>query len=199
MRQNFRVRDVVVAITWVALAHVLPWPVAAQTADVATPPRSVALELAEAQVQSAFHDVNHMTPDALAALLSNAPDHVVLLDVRTAEEYAISHLPDAVQVAPDQRSANEVARLAGGLNGKIVVAYCSIGLRSSRVLLRIGQAMKEQGATNLYNLKGGIFRWRNERRPLVAQGGRTQAIHPYNVLWRQFLIEPANSVIAAAD
>ena len=93
----------------------------------------------------------------------------------------------AVAVAPEARSAGQIARTAGGLEGRIVVAYCSIGLRSSRLLVRVGQALREQGATGVYNLGGGVFRWRNERRPLVGPGGPTRAIHPHSVLWRQFL------------
>ena len=162
----------------------------------ATGKRSAALEVVEAQARSAFEDVEHTSTRSLEALLRVAPDRVVLLDVRGADEFAVSRLAGAVQVAPDTRSAAEIVKLTGDLNGKSVVAYCSICRRSSRLLVRIGQALRESGASELYNLAGGRFRWRNEQLPLVGPDGPTCAIHPNNVLWRQFLIDDPGSTLA---
>jgi rhodanese-related sulfurtransferase len=138
-----------------------------------------------------FGDVSHLTTADLERLMATAPERLVLLDVRAAEEFALSRITGAVHVDPAARSAAEVARRVGGLEGKVVIAYCAIGLRSARLLVRIGQALKEQGASELYNLEGGVFRWRNEQRRLVDEaGGDTRRIHPYSTLWRQFLVDP---------
>jgi rhodanese-related sulfurtransferase len=173
----------------IASAVIFPQAVNAQEAPVGNI-RSAALEVVETQVRKAFVDVTHLTPEVLARMLDEKSDRIVLLDVRTADEYAVSHLRGAIHVPPDSRSAAEIAVRAGGLDGKIVVAYCSIGLRSARLLVRIGQGLKERGATELHNLQGGAFRWRNERRDLVKGNAPTRDIHQYNVLWRQFLVEP---------
>jgi rhodanese-related sulfurtransferase len=151
--------------------------------------RSVALAAVEGQVEGAFADVAHIRPPGLGVLLDALGDRVVLVDVRTQEEFARSHLPGAVRVSPEARGTAELVAAVGSLEGKVVVFYCSIGLRSSRLMVRIGQALREKGAAQLYNLSGGIFRWRNEHRPLVAEGSPTNAIHAYNPLWRQFLID----------
>lgn len=151
--------------------------------------RSAALDLVERQIRELFDDVAHMSIEAFDDLLRKEPDRLVLLDVRGAEEHAVSRLTGAVHVSPDERSAAAVVARTGDLSGKIVIAYCSIGLRSSRLIVRIGQALKEKGASELHNLAGGVFRWRNDGRPMVGPEGPTNAIHPYSVLWRQFLIE----------
>ena len=152
--------------------------------------RSAALETVEAHVRKTFTSVRHMSPEALAALLAASSDRIVLLDVRTAEEFAVSRLQGAIHVAPDAGNAAEIAAQAGGLKDKIVIAYCSVGVRSSRLLARLGQRLQDQGAAELHNLSGGAFRWRNEQRSLVAAGGQTRNIHPYNVVWRQLLVDP---------
>ena len=151
--------------------------------------RSWALTIVESRLRTTFDDVSHLSTIDLARLLDKDPDRVVLLDVRGADEYAVSRIPGAIRIDPESRSAGEVAQLAGDLTDKIVIAYCAIGLRSSQLIVRIGQALKEKGPRELHNLEGGAFRWRNERRGLVGPDGQTRAIHPYSLLWRQFLLD----------
>lgn len=151
--------------------------------------RSAALDLVEGQIRQLFDDVEHMSIERFDELLRTSADRVVVLDVREPEEHAVSRLAGAIHISPDEKSAAEVVRRAGDLDGKIVVAYCSIGLRSSRLIVRIGQALKERGAAELHNLAGGVFRWRNDGRTLKGPKGATWAIHPYSLLWRQFLLD----------
>lgn len=149
---------------------------------------SFALTLVEQQMRKVFHDVSHLEPQAFMGLQAQWPESVLLIDARTPAEFAVSHIPGAVQVDPDARSTDAIIARAGAVSGRTLIVYCSIGLRSSRLLVRIGQALKDKGAVELHNLSGGIFRWRNEQRPLTNAGGPTRAIDAYNVLWRQFLV-----------
>ena len=151
--------------------------------------KSVALSVVERQVRHAFPEIGHMSPAELAALLQRAPEQVVLLDVRTRDEVSASRLPGAIAAAPETQTTYEIAHLAGTLEGKIVVAYCAIGMRSARLLARIGPSLREKGVRELHNLEGGLFRWRNEGRSLVDGRGSTRAIQAYNVLWRRFLLD----------
>ncbi|NEQ28665.1 MAG: rhodanese-like domain-containing protein, partial [Microcoleus sp. SIO2G3] len=64
-----------------------------------------------------------------------------------------------------------------------IVAYCSVGWRSSRVVDRLQQA----SYTNAFNLEGSIFQWANEGRPVFQNGERVQQVHPYSRLWGQLL------------
>ena len=77
---------------------------------------------------------------------------IILLDVRTKEEYIEKHLPKSILI-PLNTLASEASRKLPQKNAEIFV-YCRSGNRSKtavRILLK-------QGYTNVYNL-GGIVRW----------------------------------------
>ncbi len=147
-----------------------------------------ALEEVSGVVDASFQDVSHLPPEEVARRLMT-DNRVVLLDVRSAEEFAISHIPGAIRVDPLAKNTIGIIAVVGSLEGKVVVAYCSIGLRSSRLLVRIGQALKDKGATGLHNMRGGVFQWRNEKRPLIVNSVPTLRIHPYSMGWRQYLAD----------
>ena len=157
-------------------------------------------------VRTEFKDVRHISTDSLAERLrADAVVRPVLLDARTAEEYAVSHLEGAIRIDPDNP---EISALHLPTDAPIV-AYCSVGYRSSSV----ARALQEQGYTNVVNLEGSLFKWANEGRPLVTnsatgQSGEavgigetppsaeaatvttevtTEIVHPYNTLWGKLL------------
>ena len=40
----------------------------------------------------------------------------------------------------------------------------------------------------VHNLEGSLFKWANEKRPMVdKQGNHTVFCHPYNLIWGKFL------------
>lgn len=95
----------------------------------------------------------------------------ILLDTRTAEEFAVSHLKSAQQ---------EVSCLPKDAS---IVVYCSIGYRSARY----AEALRQQGFTDVQNLAGSIFQWANEGRPLYRGEQRTHKVHAYNAQWGKLL------------
>ncbi len=107
----------------------------------------------------------------------------ILLDVRTAEEFAVSHLKSASRVSP---GATNIAALQLPRNKPIVV-YCSLGFRSAALAKRLQAA----GYTNIRNLSGGIFHWAHQHRPLYRTTSedkqRAQHVHPYDSTWGRFL------------
>jgi rhodanese-related sulfurtransferase len=125
-------------------------------------------------VRARFADVTHLTPSQLAAWLAD-PQRTppLLLDVRTAEEYAVSHLPGAQRVDPECTAEEVIATLS---SDRAWVMYCSVGYRSSHLAQRVLHA----GITNdVSNLDGGIFSWVREGREL--QSGRPGIqVHPYS-------------------
>jgi len=89
-----------------------------------------------------------ITPEQGAALIAERSD-VVVVDVRTPEEYATGHLENAVNV--DVSASTFDAELAGlDPNGTYVV-YCRSGNRSAQAVAR----MQAAGFTDVYDL-GGI-------------------------------------------
>jgi rhodanese-related sulfurtransferase len=103
----------------------------------------------------------------------------VLLDVRKAEEYEVSSLPEAVHVHPSASAEEVQAMLAEKkLGGRPLVAYCSLGYRSSYLAQRIRGAGIE-----CFNLEGSIFKWANEGRPVVRQAQVVHDVHLYNLIF----------------
>lgn len=128
-------------------------------------------------VQRAFPAVPTLTTQDLTDWLSQgkAPSPI-LLDVRRDDEFAVSHLPEA------HRAANLEEALALGLDrDRPIVAYCSVGYRSARLVAQL----QGVGYSEIYNLAGSIFRWANEGRSLVGQG--QPQVHPYSPLWGKLL------------
>jgi rhodanese-related sulfurtransferase len=132
-------------------------------------------------IASSYPDVPAITTDSLAERLAgSAAPRPVLLDARSPDEYAVSHLPGAVRVDP---SAERVAGLDTLATDTPIVVYCSVGYRSAGVTARL----RDRGFKNAANLKGSIFRWANEGRTVVRDGTPVRAVHPYDATWGTLL------------
>jgi rhodanese-related sulfurtransferase len=77
---------------------------------------------------------------------------MVLLDVRTDEEYKKGHIPGAVHV-PLADVGDKVKKLK---KDKDLVVYCQSGNRSIWAIKRL----MGMGYKNLFNLKGGYSAWK---------------------------------------
>jgi len=104
----------------------------------------------------------------------------IILDVRTAEEFAVSHLAVAVR-AGDLQEAKMV--LQGRALDAPIVVYCSVGYRSSAMAVQLTTA----GYTNVQNLDGSIFQWANEGRSVFSGKTMVATVHPYNSTWGDLL------------
>lgn len=114
------------------------------------------------------------------AITSNS---VLLLDAREPNEYRVSHLKNALHVGYNKFNIQQIIQQTPNKNQEIVV-YCSIGVRSET----IGNALKKAGYTNVKNLYGGIFEWKNKNYAVVnLQGRETDSIHAYSKEWGKWL------------
>ena len=110
-----------------------------------------------------------------------------ILDARTLPEFTVSHLPGARHVLVGMDLA-EMGLLTTPENRDAelkhpIVCYCAVGYESSELIERL----KRLGFTRVQMLEGGIFRWANEKRPLVdASDAVASAVHsgqsPYSGL-----------------
>ncbi|HNP18119.1 MAG TPA: rhodanese-like domain-containing protein [Fulvivirga sp.] len=118
--------------------------------------------------------------DSLSTMLSSNRQPV-LIDARSIEEYEVSHIKGAKFVDYDSFSPDMV----NGIDkDEEVVVYCSIGYRSEK----IGEKLKEMGYTNVLNLYGGIFDWKNNGHEVVdGQNVVTDSVHTYNKNWSKWL------------
>jgi rhodanese-related sulfurtransferase len=101
-------------------------------------------------------------PKALSERIAWADPALLVLDVRTPEEYAAGHVPGAVNI-PKGELAARVAELERARDSDIVV-YCRTGVRAAEALEVLGEA----GFKRLFHLKGDYTRWSEEKRPVVA-------------------------------
>ena len=79
-------------------------------------------------------------------------DRVIILDVRTAEEYQAGHIPDAILV-PNETIADQAPEQLADLNAEILI-YCRSGNRSAQA----ANKLIALGYTNVYDF-GGIIDW----------------------------------------
>lgn len=165
-------------LTSVAMAGALE-PVWADDASAITQ----ALDALTADIQEE-HPVENLSVQDLTI-----DQAVVLFDVREMDEFRVSHLSGALQLDPDLSAEDFFAQYANVIKDKTVVFYCSVGLRSSRMLERVEEDLPDAGVTEAFNLKGGIFEWHNNELPLVKQTEVTRQVHPYNRYFSRYLID----------
>ena len=88
---------------------------------------------------------------ALKRLLADRLSRVLLLDVRTQEEFAEGRIPGAVLMPYDEIAA----RFAEPDRARPIVVYCRSGRRSAVA----AQTLRSMGYTNVADF-GGISNWR---------------------------------------
>ncbi len=87
-------------------------------------------------------------------------NNAVLLDVRAANEFAVGHLPNAVNI-PLAELGTRGAELAK-LTARPVIAYCDRGQRSRAA----GSALAKLGFADIYQLTGGLKAWKDAGLPV---------------------------------
>jgi len=78
---------------------------------------------------------------------------VVLLDVRTFDEFSQSHIPEALNI--DVQGDYFTADVSALDKSKSYAVYCRSGKRS----VLASEVLDQIGVTNVYNLTGGIIEW----------------------------------------
>lgn len=114
--------------------------------------------------------------------LSMPKTKVILLDTREKEEFNISHLKNAIHIGYNNFDIKNIELQIPDKNSKIVV-YCSLGIRSET----IGEYLKASGYTNVKNLYGGIFQWKNKNYKVYKNNIETDTIHTFSKSWSKWL------------
>jgi len=113
--------------------------------------------------QESTEQISATIPTAEFSDKLNSPNGVVLLDVRTPEEFAQGHLKNAVNI--DFNSEGFTSDLSKLDKSKTTMIYCLSGGRSGKAL----NQMKSDGFKEVYNMQGGILKWKSEQRELVLE------------------------------
>lgn len=110
-----------------------------------------------------------------------AKSDIVLLDTRSPVEFQVSHIAGSQLIDYDNFKKSDVKNI--DKNAEVIV-YCSVGYRSER----IGEKLQKMGFTNVKNLYGGIFDWKNQELEIVNKKEQpTDSVHTYNKAWSKWL------------
>lgn len=106
--------------------------------------------------KASFQAIEVIAPKAMYDVLLKDPG-AQLLDVRTKDEFAVSHLKDAQNICvTDTDFKQKVAHLD---KDKPVYVYCKKGGRSAQA----SKILKELGFTKIFDLQGGITNWEQQQ------------------------------------
>lgn len=108
-------------------------------------------------------DFATISPQDAAAVVAEPPADLVVLDVRTPQEYAEGHLDGAVLVDfYDPDFADRLSELDPEVP---YLVYCRSGNRSGQTLTM----MQELGFTSATDVDGGIVAWQSAGLPVVVE------------------------------
>lgn len=104
-------------------------------------------------------EVVPVTQDSWVSQMSVRKD-VILVDVRSEEEFGAGHIPGAVNIPYAQMNQRYAELLS--YKEKTIVLYCHSGRRAGLVATLLG----EKGFPKLYHLEGDMQGWEAAGRPV---------------------------------
>jgi sodium/bile acid cotransporter 7 len=125
-------------------------------------------------------DVPHVTArEAMARVANGARGGraCVLVDVRDAEERAVSVIEGAMDAEAYERARE-------GLGAHDAICYCTIGYRSGKYAEKMAKRAND-GDAKYFNMYGSILAWTHEGGTLVepSTGLETKRVHTYGKQW----------------
>jgi rhodanese-related sulfurtransferase len=134
-------------------------------------------------IESTLEKFNRNSVNYISVEELKASDNYILLDTRKKEEYNISKIENATWVGHKKFKIDSVLEKYPEKDIPIVV-YCSIGVRSEN----IGEKLIQAGYSNVKNLYGGIFEWKNSGNPVFDnQNNKTEKVHAFSKHWGKLL------------
>lgn len=140
-------------------------------------------ESIDARIRREFPGVESISTDEFASRLERDGE-LLVVDVRDVAEFEVSRIPGAIHVAMGPGFERRLRAAAPDPPGqRDIVLYCSVGYRSAQA----AEVLGAQGWERVFNLRGSIFQWANEGRPLVDEVGPVRHVHPYDDDWGELL------------
>jgi rhodanese-related sulfurtransferase len=133
----------------------------------------------KAQIRDEFPGVEHISIVEFDQRLQDSETPILIVDVRKPEEFAVSHLPQAVNL----EDADAILALAQQQEIEEIVLYCSVGYRSAKM----AQTLEQEGWNGVVNLEGSIFEWANSGRSVFLGDQEVSQVHPFDPFWGQLL------------
>jgi len=132
--------------------------------------KHAAIDRMVAEYRKDYEGVPELSVSELVSRMKT--DEVVLVDVRTQPEQAVSMIPGAIPYTEFEARKEECS-------DKTIVAYCTIGSRSGNY----AATLRREGL-DAYNLEGSILAWAHAGRSLIdSEGAETRQVHVYGPKW----------------
>jgi len=109
--------------------------------------------------ENSIAQIKAVDADSVKTLMKNK--NIVILDVRTPEEFTEGHLKGSVNI--DYRDENFEKGIDTLKKYVTYVVYCRSGRRSEEA----GKLMSEKGFKKIYHYHGGILDWEEKKNELV--------------------------------
>jgi len=113
---------------------------------------------------------HEISPSEVVKKVQSGND-IILLDVRTPEEYEEIHLENALLLPVqelNQTTLNEIG-LGEDMKDREIIIYCRSGARSQTAY----NIMESLGYTNIKSVAGGMIHWEEDKYPLTETGPYT--------------------------
>lgn len=108
---------------------------------------------------------NDVSPEKAYGMMQEGDPYV--LDVRTVGEYRDGHIPETDEVIPVEDPNELETEYRRVPEDRDVIVYCRTGRRSAIA----AEFLAEKGYDRVYNVEGGITRWRSENLPVTGGTG----------------------------
>ena len=110
--------------------------------------------LAGCSKETAENSYKQISMDEAVTMMAEETDYIIL-DVRTPEEFAEKHIPNAINVPNETIGKDEIPELPN--KEQLILVYCRSGNRSKQA----SEKLVKLGYTNIYEF-GGINDWTGE-------------------------------------
>ena len=105
-------------------------------------------------VNSTNNTYRQISMDEAVAMMERESGYIIL-DVRTPEEFAEKHIPNAINVPNENIGTDEISQLPN--KDQLIMVYCRSGRRSKEA----AEKLVKLGYTNIVEF-GGILDWKGE-------------------------------------
>ena len=157
---------------WIAaLACVMPVAAAQAQSPDTEAGRLARISRMVEQIKADYPDVPTISAPSLREALPSVD--FLLVDVRSEAERSVSTLPGAITAEEFEATMDEYGR-----SGRTLVAFCTIGARSSAYV----QRMRQRGI-DMINLEGSVLAWTHAGGMLTAGNLPTKRLHVFGRRW----------------
>ena len=113
-----------------------------------------------------LHSAELWSVSELKAKLDQSSEEIILLDVRSKEEFESGSIKDSINI-PHEDLLSDIA-LVSQYKTKKVVVYCRSGRRAELVI----NELEKNGFLDIIDIDGDIMAWSQSNYPLEIEEGR---------------------------